>query len=990
MQGTPSLKSLQQRPLLGLLLNPLGSTATAVEVYGNELRVFQRGNERSLPLDALTSPPVVLRGLFGATLTAKAAGQSDVVLRGAAVSEARAFADHVRNAWVHHNVVAMEREADRIAELHAAIGALARPTLYPAACRIESLRKSASALDSALLSKLPPDAIGPQRAATVALIRSFVADPKSARQQAISLFVQSDLDRWKDFFDTIESKPLTPEQRLSVVVDEDATLVLAGAGSGKTSVITAKAAYLVKAGVRKPDEVLLLAFAKNAAKEMSERVEARSGVPVTAQTFHALALSIIGSVEGRKPALADHATDDLKFVNLIKDILRDLVRADADVARAIIQWFSHFLVEPKTEWDFKTRHAFYRHMEQQDLRTLQGEKVKSYEELQIANWLYENGIGYEYEPNYQHQLPASGKRDYCPDFRLTESGVYIEHFGVRRQKMPDGSERLSTAPFVDREEYLAGMAWKRKVHAEHGTILIETYSYERQEGRLLVSLATKLAPHVTIKPLPADTIFDRIVEMQQVDQFSQLLGTFLRKFKGGGYSLSDCDAKAVRLKIGERAKAFVAVFGPVFADYEKRLAGRIDFEDMVLRAARYVESGQYVSPFRHILVDEFQDISQGRARLVKALKAQHPDVRIFAVGDDWQSIFRFAGSDIHLMRHFGEEFGGRFNGEAGVHRVVDLGRTFRSVDQIALAAKTFVLKNPAQMDKKIVPAGVATDPAIRVVMVAKDDGDRKLHEALAAFSTSVLHSNRPSSVLVLGRYRFLEPNMAALQRSFPQLRISFKSIHASKGLEADHVILLNADSGRMGFPSEMVDDPLLTLVSPEDEPFEYAEERRLMYVAMTRARHTLTILTSKSRPSTFVSELVDDPLYNIAIAPGAGSEAFECRECGGRLLDVRGKDGRLWYRCEHVQHCGNLVPACPSCGVSSPRRTHHGAQCTCGASFQICPDCASGWLVERKGRFGSFLGCVRYPECSGKVRTERTEASRAGRSRKARRSSSRP
>lgn len=902
---------------------------------------------------------------------AKFAGHDDVVLRGAAGWEARAFAEDVRNGWIRHNVSAFEQEADRFADLHATISELARPTYYPAACRIEPVVNAAKVLDVALLSKLQPEAVGPQRATDVALVRSFVADPQAARQRAISLFVQSEINHWKDFFDTIESKPLTPEQRLSVVVDEDATLVLAGAGSGKTSVTTAKAAYLVKAGIRKPDEVLLLAFARNAAKEMSERVEARSGVPITARTFHALALNIIGAAKGRKPALADHASDDLKFVNLIKEILSELVRMESDVAGAIVQWFSHFLVEPKSEWDFKTKHAFYRHMEQQDLRTLQGERVKSYEELQIANWLYENGIEYEYEPIYEYPLPASGRRDYCPDFRLIESGVYIEHFGVRRQKMPDGSERLSTAPFVDREEYLAGMTWKRKVHAEHETTLIETYSYERQEGQLLVNLAEKLASHVTTKLRPAETIFDRIVEMQQVDQFSQLLATFLRKFKGGGYNLSDCRAKSARLKMGERANAFLAVFEPVLEEYERRLAGRIDFEDMVLQAAHYVESGQYASPFRHILVDEFQDISQGRARLVKALKAQHPDVRIFAVGDDWQSIFRFAGSDIHLMRHFGEEFGGNFNGEAGVHRMVDLGRTFRSVDQIAFAAKTFVLKNPAQIEKKIVPAGVATEPAIRVVMVAKDDGDRKLHEALAALSTGDLHSDRPSSVLILGRYRFLEPNMAALQRSFPKLRISFKSIHASKGLEADHVMLLNADRGRMGFPSEIVDDPLLTLVSPEDEPFENAEERRLMYVAMTRARHTLTIFTSKSRPSTFVSELLDDPIYKIATAPGSDSEVYECRECGGRLLDVRGKDGRTWYRCEHVQHCGNLLPSCPSCGLGSPRRTHESdaAHCTCGSNYRACPECKSGWLVERKGRFGSFLGCVRYPECNGKART---------------------
>jgi len=254
-------------------------------------------------------------------------------------------------------------------------------------------------------------------------VRKFVADPRVARAHAISVFVAAELDRWKEFFDTIESKPLTAEQRLSVVVDEDATLVLAGAGSGKTSVITAKAAYLVKAGIRKPEEILLLAFAKNAAAEMSERVEARSGVPIVARTFHALAYDIIGIVEGSKPALADHATDDLAFTNLIKQILKDLVHALSEVSKAIIQFFAHFLVEPKTEWDFKTKHEFYTHMEAQDLRTLQGEKVKSYEELQIANWLYENGVEDEYGPVYEHKIPETGRRDYQPDFRLTESGI---------------------------------------------------------------------------------------------------------------------------------------------------------------------------------------------------------------------------------------------------------------------------------------------------------------------------------------------------------------------------------------------------------------------------------------------------------------------------------------------------------------------------------------------------------------------------------------
>ncbi|MCV2867435.1 UvrD-helicase domain-containing protein [Defluviimonas sp. WL0002] len=941
-----------------------------MELDGDDIRITFRGKVASMSLQSLARAPSLRKGMLGAALTISSGDHPDVALRGANHRDAQDFSERVKEAWIRFNLAALEKEAARLDRLLAGVRSLAAPSRYPAACQIAPLLDDARALDATLLSKLNAEAIGPQASARVATVQKFAGGPRTARASGVAAFVTAELDRWKDFFDTIESKPLTPEQRLSVVVDEDATLVLAGAGSGKTSVITAKAAYLVKAGVRQPEEILLLAFAKNAAEEMSERVEARSGVPIVARTFHAIAYDIIGIVEGSKPALADHATDDIAFTNLIKQILRDLVHRLSEVSVAIIQWFAHFFVESRTEWDFKTKHEYYTHMESQDLRTLQGEKVKSYEELQIANWLYKNGLDYEYEPVYEHKIPETGRRDYQPDFRLTESGIYIEHFGVRRQKMADGNERLITAPFVNRDEYLAGMEWKRQIHVEYETTLIETYSYERQEGRLLTGLADKLAPHVTLKPRPVETIYDRIVEMNQVDDFSKLLGTFLRKFKSGGYSLAGCEAKSERMNLGKRAKAFLDVFAPVFEEYQKRLRGRIDFEDMILRAADYAESGRYVSPFRHILVDEFQDISQSRAKLVKALKAQHSDARIFAVGDDWQSIFRFAGSDIHLMRYFGREFGGSFDGEAGVHRTVDLGRTFRSVDQIAFAARTFVLRNPAQIEKQIVPAGTATEPAIRIATVAKGEDTEKLSEVLTALTVATATNAKSATVLLLGRYRFVEPDMQDLRRRFPRLQISFKTIHASKGLEADHVILLNADSGRMGFPSEIVDDPLLSLVSPEEEAFQNAEERRVMYVAMTRARQTLTIIASNARPSSFVTELKKDPDYGVATATGAEPETHICGECGGRLLGVTGKDGRIWYRCEHVQHCGNLLPACQSCGTALPCHAEGTTEvrCGCGASYPSCPECEDGWLVERSGMYGKFLGCVRYPTCVGKAR----------------------
>ena len=425
--------------------------------------------------------------------------------------------------------------------------------------------------------------------------------------------------------------------------------------------------------------------------------------------------------------------------------------------------------------------------------------------------------------------------------------------------------------------------------------------------------------------------------------------------------------------MGERGRAFLAVFEPVLRRYQHELGERIDFEDMVLRAAGYVESGAYQSPFRHILVDEFQDISQDRARFVGALKAQHGDARIFAVGDDWQSIYRFAGADIQVMRSFGSKFGGEFGAEKDIHQVVDLGRTFRSVDKIALAARRFILKNPAQIEKTIIPAGEAEGPALRVVWTKKAKQEAELLETLTNLTelgAKERGTGNVTSVLLLGRYRHERPDMVAIGRKFPNLSMSFKTIHGSKGLEADHVVILGCNNGKYGLPSEVTDDPILSLVSPEGEPFQHAEERRIMYVAMTRARSTVTLLASEAEPSCFVRELVSETEYGLATSTGSIAGHVPCSECGGRLLPVPARDGRVWYRCEHSLMCSNYMPACSHCGIGMPTvsGTSGILECSyCGTEHHQCPKCSDGWLVEKHGRYGDFFSCVRYPDCTGKA-----------------------
>lgn len=958
--------------MIGLLLNPFGIYASTMALQ--EGRIVCKRPETIVPLGTLTSAPTVKRTLFGATLTIRGEDGCTYRLKGARYDTAKSFSTAVKNAWTDYHTRLLQAEWANLETLLSAIRALAVPVEYPAACTLSPMLERARMLNQRLLSKLPEEAIEPDIRESITMIQSFIQNASKMRQEAVAKFEDHQLSAWSRLFDTFESHPLTREQRRAIVTDEDATLVLAGAGSGKTSVITAKAGYLLQSGTRKPNEILILAFARDAAREMSRRLQEKCCEHLEASTFHALAYNIIGTVEGCKPALAAHATDEKAFLYLIKTILRDQVHSGNAVSKSIIRWFSYARAEQKDAWDFKTKHDYYQFIEKSDLRTLQGELVKSFEELMIANWLFENGIAYEYEPVYEHSVSESGYKKYCPDFRLIRSGIYIEHFGVRRRMKSDGTMELTTAPFVDRTTYLKQMEWKRRVHNQQGTTLVQTYSYERQEGRLLEALAEKTAPYEEQEPRAPETLFDRIVELNQADSFTQLLGTFLRHYKGGGYVIRDCREKANRLKFGIRAKEFLAIFEVVHMEYQRRLNGRIDFDDMMTRAADYIERGDYVSPFKHILVDEFQDLSRGRARLIKALKAQHSDARLFAVGDDWQSIYHFAGSDVNLMRCFGREFGGAFDNEIDVHRVVDLGRTFRSVDEIAQIARRFILKNPAQLDKTIIPVGTAETPALKVVSVVQQDVDQTLAEILRSLSVDWNDGNR-TTVLLLGRYRHCAPDqLSQFRRQCPHLDITYKTIHASKGLEADHVILLNLFRGRSGFPSETVDDPLLSLVSPDTESFENAEERRVLYVALTRARRTVTLISLKSRPSAFVTELLNDPGYGLVQEGDNQLDHHTCGECGGDLSAFRARDGQMWYRCEHTRLCGNALPACQVCGVGRPAILNRSTvkKCTrCGTGYPVCPVCTDGWLVERKSRFGLFLGCVRFPQCSGKMKQSR-------------------
>ena len=724
-------------------------------------------------------------------------------------------------------------------------------------------------------------------------ILSFVEAPENAGKRANETFVTSELVRSRELFDRIEAHPLTSEQRQAVVVDERHNLVIAAAGSGKTSVIVAKTAWLVQRGFQRPSDLLLLAFARTAQDQMEKRLRARMSTArangITVRTFHSLGTEIIGEAEGRRPSIASVAGDDRRLRHQLNGFVEAL-REDPKVSASVLKWFQHSFAPYKSQHEFKSWGEYYEYLRNFSIRALNGERVKSFEEVVIANFLYLNGVRYEYEAHYEHDTATAKKRQYKPDFFLPDYGIYIEHFGLDAKKQ--------TAPYIDREEYLRDMKWKREKHRRHGTVLIETFSHEHAGRVLLCNLAKKLADRsVAMSPIPPERVFEVLREQGRIDPFTRLVATFLRHFKSSGLSIDALRNRALGHRDPERSLAFVKLFEPIAKRYEQALeeSGEVDFEDLINRATQLVEAGRFRSRYRYLLVDEFQDISPAEAGLLKALLHSSPGARLFAVGDDWQAIYRFRGSDTAIMREFGKHFG------PFERRYLET--TFRCSDRLAKVATDFVLRNRAQIRKAVRAKCSTNRPAVHVGLPGQVRP--LLREALDRIAEDARRHDGTPDVLLISRYRRQKPSdMYTLKWRYPGLRIDWETAHGSKGREADYVIILSLCSGRYGFPNEINDDPLFDLVLAKPEAHPNAEERRLLYVAITRARRQAFLLADGDSPSSFVAELINGS-YDVTVFGRPREDDVSCARCRkGRLMERRNtQDGSVFFGCSNYPWC---------------------------------------------------------------------------------------
>ncbi len=686
----------------------------------------------------------------------------------------------------------------------------------------------------------------------------------------------------------VEGRKLDRQQMFAIVKPSKNHLIIAGAGTGKTTTIIGKIKYLIKKYNYNPGEILVLSFTNASAAEMSERIHKETGLPIVASTFHKLGLEIIKSVEGKVPKIYSKSVS-----YFVREQLKILMQNPVYLNK-LCEYTLYHRSSLRLESDFSTHEEYLDYLKTNAPTTIKGEIVKSYGEMDIANFLFQNHINYEYESSYKFDTNDEQYGQYHPDFYLPDYDIYIEYFGINRAgevadyfKSRNGESASDT--------YKSSMEWKRKTHDEKQTTMVECYAYEKFEGNLLSNLEVKLSGiGVDLKPISSNELWSSISEENNnlFDGIIELFGTVISLIKSNNYSFEFVGQLASNHIDSNNNLYILSLIKPIFLAYNEVLAANneIDFSDMINKATDYVSTGKYYNPYRYVIVDEYQDISKARFNLLRELR-KSSFYELFCVGDDWQSIYRFAGSDINYIVDFEKYWG-----------PTEIGRietTYRFTNSLIDISSNFIMKNPRQIKKKI--KGMSKDERFSLGLI----NGFTIKNSINFMLDSLDDLPKNSSVFFIGRYSFdvdlLKDNSAfnvwydnvnsEIKVSYykrKDLKMQFLTAHKSKGLQADYVFIINNKNSKMGFPSKIHDSSIMDLLLEKAEVYPYAEERRLFYVALTRAKTKVFLLTINNKESIFVEELIEK--YEKEL----NDDKFTCPECGGRLIKRSGPYGEFF------------------------------------------------------------------------------------------------
>jgi len=787
----------------------------------------------------------------------------------------------------------------------------------------------------------------------------FSRKVESAQYQAIQLvsvkrsyLERRDKNRFRELVDIPAEITLSEEQVIAATSHAKETLVVAGAGSGKTFVLVGRAKYLVGSDRTTEDKILMLAYNKDAAEELSRRTKA-SGISVTAQTFHGFGNSVIKAPGERTGVAFGDSGEVSKFLaHQLKNELSE------DSKNGLAKYFSQELVPYRDFEEFDSLNEYAAYVRATIPRTLMDEQVKSHGEWLIANFLFSNSIEYSYEALYEEG--KSAKDRHKPDFSIWEKGktpIWIEYFGTDRSN--------SVAPGISKEGYLDGIKWKKEVHARNSTILIELYYYDLKEGTLLTKLEAALKQNgVKLKPKSADEILAQANEIGYDSRFLKVCEQFLGHVRANRLSPAELTELA---KAQERDKTFISVFNQFLSAYESELT-RLklpDYAELIHGAADAISNSEYEFGFTHVLVDEFQDISSDRNRLIDSMKVANPKLEVTCVGDDWQSIYRFSGSDVSIMREASKP--------KMIRKRVDLTATYRLPQVIADISRNFILKNPLQLEKNVYSKSDLDAPGKVVTHWDMEQKENDQNLALVIERIGEDSKDPSKSLRVLARYVNNLPPKKYVENLW-EGPVDISSIHAAKGLEADYVVVMDMVQDFRGFPSTIEDDPVMRLVMPGKDLHQHGEERRLFYVALTRARRETHLISPVSAPSLFTLEMLKDGLgVHVGLDNSKNRECPSCKS--GRILVSNNAGGSY---CSNIPLCDFISPPCLKC-QKPMTYTGEKERFRCDkhpdALHKPCFVCDWGVLIPRKyiskysGTEEVFFSCHTWTKtrCKGKT-----------------------
>ena len=395
---------------------------------------------------------------------------------------------------------------------------------------------------------------------------------------------------------------------------------------------------------------------------------------------------------------------------------------------------------------------------------------------------------------------------------------------------------------------------------------------------------------------------------------------------------------------------FLDIIKIILSEYQNSLTSNnsIDFSDIINIAAEKVEAGCEIIPYKYVIVDEYQDISKSRFNFLKAI-VDKTNAKLFCVGDDWQAIYRFAGSDISLFTDFEKYF--------GYTKILKIEKTYRNSQNLIDEASRFVLQNPLQLKKQL-----RSDKKLEYPLVFWGYDEEPYKALEQSINKIISEFGINSSILILGRtnhdkdilkksglFRFSINNRQEVidYIKIPEVQIDFLSVHKSKGLEADNVILLNFKNDKLGFPNQIADDDVLNLVLTNAEKYKFAEERRLFYVAITRTKNRTFVLTDNKNPSPFFKEFKEsDSVCFVNIKKIDQEKQTLCPLCKTGTLYKVEHEGRYFVGCSNFPKCDYTLRDATI--LLNPKK---------------CPACG-GFLVKRKGKNNHwFIGCTNYPYC---------------------------